>query len=113
MENTPTIETLETQFRKCSPETIRTIYDFKRTREIELVPPIVRGLAQKYLQAEAVEKLSDSQTTLASLGVDSLTMMEIMLDVQDALDLTITDEELQGVQTLDEVSALLRTKLHT
>jgi acyl carrier protein len=116
MSNTPpdsTIAALEKQFRKCSPETIRAIYDFRRDHDIQLVPQIVVGIMKKYVSADAAERLAhtDQQATLSSLGVDSLTMMEIILDVQDAIDVTIADDELKGLRTIEEVSALLRSKL--
>ena len=109
----PSLAALEKQFRKCSPETIRAIYDFKRERRLELVPQIVQGIARKYISADAAQQLTEAggDVTLASLGVDSLTLMELILDVQDALDVTITDDELRFVQTLEGVSALLRSKL--
>jgi acyl carrier protein len=107
------IAALEKQFRKCSTETIRAIYDFRRDRDIQLVPQIVVGIMRKYVKEDAAERLAhaDQTATLSSLGIDSLTMMEIILDVQDAIDVTIADDELKKLRTIDEVSALLRSKL--
>jgi 3-hydroxyacyl-[acyl-carrier-protein] dehydratase len=117
MSNTPpdlAIAALEKQFRKCSPETIRAIYDFRRDHDIHLVPQIVVGIMRKYVKEDAAERLAhtDQHATLTSLGVDSLTMMEIILDVQDAIDVTIADNELKGLRTIEEVSELLRSKLN-
>ena len=42
-------------------------------------------------------------TPLASLGIDSLMMLEVVLDVQDALDLVIEDNDLRQMHTIGDV----------
>jgi len=51
-----------------------------------------------------------AETPLASLGIDSLTMMEIVLDVQDALDLVIEDADLRRMQTIGDVIGFLQQR---
>jgi acyl carrier protein len=38
-------------------------------------------------------------------------MLEIILDVQDALDITIEDSELRGFETLGDVTGFLEKKV--
>ena len=47
--------------------------------------------------------------------MDSLMMLEVVLDVQDALDVTVEDAELRRVTTFNDVSELLMqrfTEIH-
>ena len=56
--------------------------------------------------AEDARKIVDEatpETPLASLGIDSLMMLEVVLDVQDALDLVIEDNDLRQMHTIGDV----------
>ncbi|HEY2124235.1 MAG TPA: phosphopantetheine-binding protein [Chthoniobacterales bacterium] len=82
------------------------------TKNTELIPAIVRGIVWRYVREEtqpAVEQAT-LETPLSSLGVDSLTMMEIVLDVQDALNVTIEDADLKHIKTIGDVIEFLQQR---
>src|ERR1700719_4457167 len=90
-------EQIRHNFRRCREGTADAIIDLRRTGDIELIPTIVRGIVWRYVREEtqpAVEQATP-ETPLGSLGIDSLTMLAIVLDVQDALRLTIEDADLK------------------
>jgi len=48
------------------------------------------------------------ETTLESLGIDSLTMVEIVMDIEEAFDITFKNDELKTVgQVVEYVQSLL------
>jgi acyl carrier protein len=99
-------------FRRCREGTAAAIIDLRRTGDIELIPTIVRGIVWRYVREEtqpAVEQATP-ETPLGSLGIDSLTMMEIVLDVQDALNLTIEDADLKQMKTIGDVIGFLQQR---
>jgi acyl carrier protein len=114
---TPSLTQEETEqirhnFRRCREGTVDAIIDLRRTGDIELIPTIVRGIVWRYVREEtqpAVEQATP-ETPLGSLGIDSLTMMEIVLDVQDAVNLTIEDADLKQMKTIGDVIAFLRQR---
>jgi acyl carrier protein len=105
-------EQIRHNFRRCREGTADAIIDLRRTDDIELIPTIVRGIVWRYVREEtqpAVEQATP-ETPLGSLGIDSLTMMEIVLDVQDALNLTIEDADLKQMKTIGDVIGFLQQR---
>jgi acyl carrier protein len=49
--------------------------------------------------------------SFASFGLDSLTLLEVVLDLQDAFDIRLTDEDVRELVTPREVYALVVRKL--
>jgi 3-hydroxyacyl-[acyl-carrier-protein] dehydratase len=100
-------------FKRCSPETIEAIIRFRGGRDPVEVPDIARGIIRRYLPAENAGLLDSAtaETPLADLRIESLTMLEIILDVQDALDITIEDSELREFKTLGDVLSFLEKKV--
>jgi acyl carrier protein len=96
-------------FRRCREGTPEAIIDLRRTGDTTLIPEILRGIVWRYVRPEAREQVEKAslETPLSALGMDSLMMLEVVLDVQDALDVTVEDAELRRVKTFDDISQLL------
>jgi len=106
------IEQVRRSFKRCREGTVDAIIDFQRTGDPESVPTIVRGIVWRYVHKDVQSSVDQAtaETPLASLGIDSLTMMEIVLDVQDALDLVIEDADLRRMQTIGDVIGFLQQR---
>ncbi|HEX8280333.1 MAG TPA: phosphopantetheine-binding protein [Chthoniobacterales bacterium] len=103
------VEQLRKSFRRCREGTADAIIELRRTGDTSLITSIVRGIVWRYVQEEtrAVLDRATPETPLASLGLDSLMMLEVVLDVQDALDVTIDDSDLRRMQTIGDVIEFL------
>lgn len=104
-------------FRRCREGTADAIIRLRQTGDTALIPQILRGIVWRYVRPEAREQVEKASldTPLSALGMDSLMMLEVVLDVQDALDVTVEDAELRRVKTFNDVSDLLMqrfTELH-
>jgi acyl carrier protein len=99
-------------FRRCREGTVDAIINLRQTGNTELIPTIVRGIVWRYVREETQPRVdgATSETPLDSLGIDSLTMMEIVLDVQDALDLTVEDADLKQMKTIGDVIGFLHQR---
>ena len=94
------------------PETLALIHEFQRTRDPVLVSPVLGGVLAKYLpEGRRFPDGSPPEDALNVLGFESLTLIEIILDLQDALGIGISDDEIRGVQHVEEVRALLARKV--
>lgn len=104
---------IKEQFKRCSQETIDAIVKFRQTGDTSLLPVIVRGVVQRYLPADKAGLLDNAtdETNLSDLHVESLTMLEIVLDIQDAVEVVIDDMELRAAKTLGDVRKFLELKL--
>jgi acyl carrier protein len=109
------IELLKRNFRKCSDETLAAIIDFRQTRNVGAIPAVVRGIVLRYLPPAGHDALRNAteETLLSDLRIESLTMLEIILDVQDALEIEIEDSEMRAFRTLGDVEQFLRGKVES
>ena len=111
------IKKVNHDFRRCREGTAEAIINLRRTGDAALIPEILRGIVWRYVRPEAREQVEKAslETPLSALGMDSLMMLEVVLDVQDALDVTVEDAELRRVKTFNDVSELLMqrfTEIH-
>jgi acyl carrier protein len=58
-----------------------------------------------------VEKISDSASYVADLGLDSLSILEIAVDVETQFKFQASDEELTSIRTVADTVELVRKRL--
>ena len=106
------IEQIRRSFKRCREGTVDAIIDLQRTGDPESIPAIVRGIVWRYVpkDVQSIVDQATAETPLDSLGIDSLTKMEVVLDVQDALDLVIGDADLRRMQTIGDVIGFLQQR---
>ncbi|MGZ5127571.1 MAG: acyl carrier protein [Chthoniobacterales bacterium] len=106
------IDKLRRSFKRCREGTVEAIIKLRTTADPAFIPEILRGIVWRYVQPEAREVVDQAtpETPLESLGIDSLMMLEVVLDVQDALDIVIEDADLRRVRTMGEVIELLQQR---
>ena len=106
------IEEIRRSFKRCREGTIDAILELRQTHNPELITTIVRGIVWRYVREEVRPRVDEAtpETPLDSLGIDSLTMMEVVLDVQDALDLVIEDSDLKQLKTIGDVIGFLQKR---
>ena len=71
------------------------------------------GIIDRHLepeQREILEKSDDSMRMYEDLGMDSLTMLEIVMLVEQTLQVSIDNEELRDLRTIGDVKAYLEAK---
>jgi hypothetical protein len=89
---------------------LAAIRKYQDSRDPKLVPEIVHGIVEKYLPPGAHPPPGEIRS-LSAFGLESLTLMEVVLDIQDALGLTLTDEELRALSDLNEATGVLEKKV--
>jgi len=107
------IEALRRNYKRCGEATVEAILRYRESHALEEVALVGKGIIRRYLKADAAQLL-DSATPdmpLADLQVESLTLLEIVLDLQDALEITIEDEELREFKTVGDVLQFLEAKV--
>lgn len=105
---------LKQALRRCRPEVFEAVLQFRNEGKTEVVPSIVRGIIERYLPAESKISISEAtdETRLAEdMGIDSLTMLEIVLTIEEALGFRIEDSELRSIRTMGDVQSFLNKKL--
>ncbi len=108
------VQELRTALKRCSPATIAAAVRFRQSGDVVEVPTIVYGIIERHMPPESPTKLADagdSTELIKDLGVDSLTMLEIVLSIEETLGISIENEELRAIRTLGEVKNFIARKL--
>ena len=113
-ESNPNLEEdLKELLKRCPVGTYEAAYEFRKNKDISQVEKIVMGIIDRHLEPEQREILSDSDDTLRmyeDLGMDSLTMLEVVMLVEQTLEVSIDNEELRDLRTIGDVKAYLNAK---
>ena len=102
--------------KRCRPETVDAALRFRETGDPVEVPAIAYGIIERHLAPEVSQKMDlhhvDEGTRLIEdLGVDSLTMLEIVLSIEETMAIRIENEELKDLRTLGDVRTFISQKL--
>jgi acyl carrier protein len=99
------------RFLNFPPATLKAIRQYHAGKDPAFVAPVVHGIVAKYLPEHLRGQPLDSASSLNNLGLDSLTLMEVFLDIEDALDISVPEDELRAVKNFDDAIALMSKKI--
>jgi 3-hydroxyacyl-[acyl-carrier-protein] dehydratase len=105
---------LREALKRCSPSTFEAAVQFRKTANPEHVPAVVIGVIERFVEPDLRMKLKDADDDLRlieDLGIDSLTMMEIVILVEDVLTMTINNDELRNLRTVGDVKTFIDCKI--
>ena len=104
---------LREALKRCTPQTRDAAWAFRRSGNFELLPAIVRGVIERFIESDRRERLHAASTVrlIEDLGIDSLTMMEIVMLAEEALPISISNDDLRHLRTLGEVERFIASKL--
>ncbi len=106
-------QALRESLKRCSPETIEKAVEYRKTGNVDLLGDVVIGIISRFVESDMRGKLvnaPDSMVLVDELGLDSLTMVEIVLSVEDALGTKIENDEIQSLRTLGDIKGFIRNK---
>ncbi len=100
--------------KRCSPATVEAAVKFRKTGDPALVPAVVIGIIERFVEPDQRAKLreaDDDVRIIDDLGIDSLTMMEIVMLVEDTLQMSINNDELRHLRTLGDIKTFIDCKI--
>ena len=100
--------------KRCSPETLRQQYLSESQKDVNQIETIVLGNNCAHLepdQREVFKGADDTFRLYEDLGLDSLTMLEIVMLVEQTLQVSIDNEELRDLRTIGDVKQYLDAKV--
>jgi len=107
-------EELADLLKRCSAETLTAATAFREKGDLSTIEVIVLGIIDRHLEPDQKKIFQDAQDNLRlyeDLGLDSLTMLEIVMLVEQVLNLSIDNEELRDLRTLGDVKQYLDAKV--
>jgi acyl carrier protein len=105
---------LREALKRCSPSTFEAAVQYRKTGNPDHVPAVVIGVIERFVEPDLKTKLKEADDDLRlieDLGIDSLTMMEIVILVEDILSLTINNDELRNLRTIGDVKTFIDCKI--
>ena len=105
---------LKESLRRCSPATLAAAIRFREKGDLDALPIVVFGIIERYQPATAPVRLSaaaDSMRLIEDLGLDSLTLLEIVMAIEESLKLRIENHELREIRTLRQLEDFLQAKI--
>jgi 3-hydroxyacyl-[acyl-carrier-protein] dehydratase len=105
---------LKEGLRRCRSETVEAAIRYREQGDLDAIPQIVYGILERYQPATGAIKLaeaSEDTRLIEDLGLDSLTLLEIVLSIEEVLKLRIENEELREIHTLGQLNKFLHAKI--
>ena len=105
---------LRETLKRCSSATLDAALKYRTTRDSALVPVIVLGIVERFLDPEVVGKLrsgDDSVQFMEDLGMDSLTMIEAIMMVEESLSVSIKNDELMNLRSIGDLKSFIEEKV--
>jgi acyl carrier protein len=106
-------EDLKELLKRCPAGTYEAALQFRKNKDAVQIETIVMGIIDRHLEPDQREILAKSDDTLRmyeDLGMDSLTMLEVVMLVEQTLQVSIDNEELKDLRTVGDVKAYLNAK---
>lgn len=105
---------LRESLKRCSPATVEASLQYRRTQDTAQLPIIIIGVIERYVESDLRPKLREGDDELRlveDLGVDSLTMMEIVMLVEEILQMQTNNDELRNLRTVGDVKTFIDCKV--
>lgn len=104
---------LRESLRRCSPATLEAALAYRQGKDAKHLPAVVIGIIERFVDPELRPKLATGEDDLRlveDLGIDSLTMMEIVMMVEEVVQMQINNEELRNLRTVGDVKTFIDCK---
>lgn len=105
---------LRDSLKRCSPATIEAAIAYRKTHEASHLPAVIIGVIERFVEPDLRPKLKQADDELRlveDLGIDSLTMMEIVILVEDVLQMQINNEDLRNLRTVGNIKVFIDCKV--
>jgi 3-hydroxyacyl-[acyl-carrier-protein] dehydratase len=103
-------ESLRESLRRCSPATIVAAVAYRQEGDTKLLPAIIIGIFERFVEPDQRPRLAgdcDDLRVIEDLGLDSLTMMEIVMLVEEVTQTKIENDELRGLATIGDIKTFV------
>jgi len=104
---------LEEELRRAPAGTREALVAFKETHDPKQLELFIRGIVARNIDdsyESELEQLEAQANFVETLGIDSLTMMEIVMTLEDALEVELMDDSLKEKQTFTDLKDYIIAK---
>lgn len=105
---------LRVALRRCSEETYLAARQFRLTGSPQAAKTTFMGMLERFTDRTRRSKLAspDPQLRLTvDLGIDSLTLMELVMVMEEVFRVTIPNEDLSNLRTVGDVLSMIESRV--
>lgn len=105
---------LRDALKRCPEAAVEAAVTYRKTGDIEVLPTVIIGIIERFVEPDIRPKLQgdvDDMRVFEDLGIDSLTLMEVVMLVEETLAVTIDNEELRDLRTIGDIKLFIKAKL--
>ncbi|MFO1484105.1 MAG: phosphopantetheine-binding protein [Verrucomicrobiaceae bacterium] len=107
-------EQITKSLKRCSEATVAAALRFEETRNLDELPAIILGVLERDAanpKPEGIAAATDDSRLIEDIGMDSFGMIEVVMTAEEVLGITVATQEMNGIRTLGDLKAFLRSKL--
>ena len=105
---------LQDELKRCPAGTYDAAILFRESKDTKQIQTIVMGVIERFLEPELRPKLregKDDTNLMEQLGIDSLTMLEIVMLLEKTLQISFDNEELRDLRTIGDINSFMEAKI--
>ena len=106
-------EALRESLKRCRPETLEAALAYRHSGDATFLPVVITGVIERFVEPELRPRLHCADDTLRlseDLGLDSLTLMEIVLLAEEVFQINVSAEEMRHLCTLGQITTFIAGK---
>jgi 3-hydroxyacyl-[acyl-carrier-protein] dehydratase len=104
---------LRESLKRCSAATVEAAVRYRRTKDARQIPVVVLGIIARFLEPAGAARLAEADDDLRvmeDLGLDSLTLMEAIILIEEVLQISINNDELRNLRTIGDIKTFIDHK---
>jgi 3-hydroxyacyl-[acyl-carrier-protein] dehydratase len=99
--------------KDCSTKTKAAVLCYRKNKDVKSLSIIVIGIIEKHLEDEyklVLKSGGDDLLITEDLGIDSIIMMEVVMNIEEVLNLSVPNEELTDLRSVGDLKFYLEKK---
>ncbi len=107
-------ENLRQTLKRCPEGTLESLITFRETGNFDALNTFLLGCIERHTEDEYHALLKEGRADISfidDLGIDSMTMMEIVMMVEECLEIQIDNQDLMSVRTLGDLNTFIKKSL--
>ena len=107
-------EDLEETLKRCPDGTLEALIQYRNEGDMDALKTFLIGCIKRHTDEEYQDCLDsgdESVSFIDDLGVDSMTMMEVVMMVEECLGIRLENEDLMKVRTVGDLNAYIKKQV--
>jgi Acyl carrier protein len=107
-------ENFQQTLKRCPEGTLEALVLFRESGDLDALNTFLLGCIKRHTEDEyhsLLDEARDDISFIDDLGIDSMTMMEIVMMVEECLEIQIENQDLMSVRTLGDLNSFIKKSL--